>query len=76
MDFQSEIERLTVEISFSESADLYFQRGKIYWKIGQRAAALTDLNKAVSLDPDSGAKDYLAMLNDIMDFYDTDQWNP
>lgn len=58
------------------SADLYFQRGKLHWKAGRKAEAMTDFNTALSIDPASPAKAYLDMANEIMDFYNTDLYNP
>lgn len=60
----------------SGSADLYFQRGKLKWKMGDKPAAMSDFSNAVILDPESPAKGYLEMANDIMDFYNTDLYNP
>lgn len=56
--------------------DLFYRRGKLYWKAGQRAEAITDFNSAVAIDPKSPALAYLLMVNDIMDFYNTDLYNP
>ena len=57
-------------------ADLFYRRGKLYGKCGRRAEAITDFNSAVALDPQSPAGAYLDMTTDIMDFYNTDLYNP
>ena len=32
-------------------SDLYFRRGKLYWRLGRRADATSDYTKASALDP-------------------------
>lgn len=74
---KNDIRELTAKIA--EKPDnplLLFERGKAYWKLGEKAKAMTDFNAALSLDPESPAKQYLEMANDIMDFYNTDLYNP
>lgn len=58
------------------NANLYYERGKLHWKVGSRAEAITDFNTSVSLNPLSPAKSWLEMANEIMDFYNTDLYNP
>lgn len=57
-------------------ADLLYERGKLYWKSGNKGKAMSDFNAAVLIAPDSPAKGYLEMAKDIMDFYNTDLYNP
>jgi len=76
-NIEKQIEELTNFINVTNSNDdLYYQRGKLYWKIGKRAESLTDFNTAIVINPESPASGYLKMLNDIMDFYNTDFYNP
>ena len=76
-DIKRQIENLSSLISENTAdASLFFERGKLYWKACDKAAAMTDFNTALSLDPSSPAKGYLEMANDIMDFYNTDLYNP
>lgn len=76
-NIQSEIDALTLRIRMMPNlAANYYERGKLYWKLGDRAAAITDFNTAVSLDPSSPAVGYLRMANDILDFYNHDLYNP
>ena len=76
-DIKKQIEAITAKIAGSEPiADDYFCRGKLYWRLGDRASAITDFNEALTLDPDSPAKAYLRMANEILDFYNTDLYNP
>ena len=74
---QAEIDFLTLQINGNpRNDDLYFRRGKLYWRLDNRGAAITDFNTAISLNPNSSAKAYLKMANDILDFYNTDLYNP
>lgn len=72
------IRRLTDDINNSSTPDsaLFFERGKLFWKTGDKGAAITDFNTALSLDPASPAKAFLDMATDVMDFYNTDLYNP
>ena len=76
-DILAQIDVLTQAIATNPDAPtLYFERGKLYWKIGNRAGAITDYNTAISLDPSSPARAHLDMANDILNFYNTDLYNP
>lgn len=76
-EINDKIAQLSLKIaSAAADADLLYQRGKLYWKLGQKAAAMTDFNAAVALDPASPAAAYLRMANEIMNFYNTDLYNP
>lgn len=63
-------------ISDPSNDTAYYERGKLYWKKGMRAEAITDFNSAIAINPQSPAVDYLKMINEIMDFYNTDLYNP
>lgn len=72
-----QIKDLTDKIAKSSKDDnLFYERGKLYWKTGKRAEAITDFNAAILINPHSPAADYLNMVNEIMDFYNTDLYNP
>ncbi|MDE6300709.1 MAG: tetratricopeptide repeat protein [Muribaculaceae bacterium] len=75
-DIQEKIQRITEEIASKPSADGYYRRGKLYWRVGDRQHAITDFNQAVQMDADSPAAIYLNMTRDVMDFYNTDLYNP
>lgn len=75
-DINGLIASLTAGIQVNPTAEQYYSRGKLYWKAGKRGEAMTDFNAAIALDPNSPAAAYLAMANDIMDFYNTDLYNP
>lgn len=77
MDIQSQIDALTLQIKMMPRlASNYYERGKLFWRMGNRASAITDFNTALSLDPNSPAATYLKMANDILDFYNHDLYNP
>ncbi len=74
---ESEIMRLNDAIEdHPDVARLYYERGRLYWKCGRRGEAISDYEHAASLDPDSPAATALAQARDIMDFYNTDLYNP
>ncbi|MDE6098598.1 MAG: tetratricopeptide repeat protein [Muribaculaceae bacterium] len=58
------------------SADTYYQRGRLYWKLQQHGAAISDYETAAQLDSESPAAEALAMSRQIMDFYHKDRFNP
>ena len=71
------IDQISSEINKNPNiSKLYFERGKLYWKLNLKSEAITDFNTAVSIDPNSPAKTYLDMSTDIMNFYNTDLYNP
>lgn len=77
LNIESEIKDLTEKIAqYPENDALYYERGKLYWKGGKRAEAITDFNTAIANNPQSPAAEYLNMVNEIMDFYNTDLYNP
>lgn len=57
-------------------AQVYYERGREFWRIGERGRAISEYNEAAALDPDSPAVTVLRLVNDIMDFYDPNQLNP
>lgn len=57
-------------------ADLYFRRGKLWWRLGNRAAATSDYARASALDPASPAVKALEHARDVADFFNPDLYNP
>lgn len=55
---------------------LHFLRGKLHWRLGNQAEAMTDYARAVELNPDSPARRALEQSRDIMDFFNPDLLNP
>lgn len=62
--------------SGNADADIYYQRGRIYWKLQQHGAAISDYETAAQLDPSSPAAQALQMSRQVMDFYHKDRYNP
>lgn len=63
-------------VTGAAAADIFYRRGRLYWKLGQRGAAISDYERAVAIDSESPAAEALKMCRDIMDFYNTDLYNP
>lgn len=57
-------------------AEMYFRRGKLYWRLGRRSAATSDYVKASSLDADSPAVKALEQARDVEAFFNPDLYNP
>lgn len=64
-----------VEVDFTD-AEVYFLRGKAYWRLGNRARALSDYATAADLDPDSPAVIALEQAREIEAFFNPDLLNP
>lgn len=58
------------------TADTYYQRGRLNWKLQQHGAAISDYEAAAQLDPQSPAVQALDMSRQVMDFYHKDRYNP
>lgn len=54
----------------------FFQRGKLYWKIGETARAMNDYATAARINPDSPAATALEHSHDIQNFFNPDLLNP
>lgn len=87
--FWLEVERLTAEgeydkvlskfedeISVNPTSELYYQRGRLLWKLGRKTEAMSDYGRAIELDPESPAVAALQMAREVMDFYNRDLYNP
>lgn len=55
---------------------LYFERGKLYWRIGERAKAMSDYAMAKSVNPESPAAKALDQAYDVANFFNPDLYNP
>lgn len=53
-----------------------YEEGLVYAQRAEWGAASTAFRKAIALDPNSPAVQSLAMINDILDFYHKDNFNP
>lgn len=54
----------------------FFDRGKLKWRLGDRAGAMGDYSKATELNPDSPAAMALEQARDIAGFFNPDLYNP
>lgn len=55
---------------------LFFERGKLHWRTGDRAKAMGDYAKAKSINPDSPASRALELAYDVANFFNPDLYNP
>lgn len=60
----------------SDLDEAYTLRGMKYWGMQKRAAAINDYLSAIRLNPESKARHALQATNEIMDYYNTDLYNP
>lgn len=88
-EIRAEVERLLSEnnpdealkvldkaVEVNNEAVLFYERGRLLWKLGRKTDAMSDYSKAVSIDPKSPAAVALQMACDVMDFYNHDLYNP
>lgn len=74
---ENSIKELTKKIeSNPDDAVALFERGKLFWRLGRRSAAMTDYNAAIAIDPNSPAATALEQAQAIDDFYNHDLYNP
>ena len=68
---------LNNEITQSQNNDkLYFTRGKLHWRLGNKSQAITDYEHAVDINPDSPARIALDNARDVIAFFNPDLYNP
>ena len=68
---------LNKEITIEKNNDqLYFQRGKINWRLGNKSQAITDYEHAVDINPLSPARIALDNARDVISFFNPDLYNP
>ncbi|MDE6115952.1 MAG: hypothetical protein K2G33_00405 [Duncaniella sp.] len=60
----------------SDSDILYFRRGKLRWRLGDRSGAMSDYAKAKELNPESPASKALEQAYDVANFFHPDLYNP
>lgn len=51
-------------------------RGIKYWGAGKRALAINDYLAAIRINPESNAREALKAANEILDYRNTDLYNP
>ena len=57
-------------------ANLYYLRGNAHGQKGELGAALNSYLEAISLEPDGPAREAYRALQQVMEFYDKDRYNP
>lgn len=55
---------------------LYFTRGKIHWRLGNKSQAITDYEHAVAINPQSQARIALENARDVISFFNPNLYNP
>lgn len=55
---------------------LLAEKGKLLWRMGKRAEAISAYEQGAQLDPSGPAALLLAHSNEIMDFFNPDLLNP
>lgn len=70
------IENLLANAADNERALLLAEKGKILWRNGHRAEALSAYEEGALLDPDGAAALLLSHSREIMDFFNPDLLNP
>lgn len=78
MDNNGEIARLTAAIESSpQDASLYAERGKLHFRAHDFGSALNDFNAVLALDEKNAeVKQYVKMINEILDYRYKDIYNP
>lgn len=82
MRIEAHITRLDTQISTAEArggdglATLYFDRGRSWWKLGEKGKAISDYERAAAIDSESPAVEALELARRVMNFYHTDLYNP
>ena len=57
-------------------SDELYERGNVFRKQGNWQEAINCYMEAIELNPDSPAVEAKAMLDDILNFYNKDAYNP
>lgn len=78
MDIKDELARLARAIKGDpENTGPLMERGRLYHRAGEFGSALNDFLRIVELDAENvEAKEYIKMINEILQFRHTDIYNP
>lgn len=60
----------------SGDEEALIERGRLYWALGQRGAAISDYLAAQKINPSGKASQLLKATYEILDFYNKDLYNP
>ena len=75
-NIEAAIDKISEILEKEVSADAYYYRGRLYWRLGNKSRAISDYCHAVELNPESEAREALKMATSIMDFYNKEIYNP
>lgn len=75
-DYEHALNELSEAIAKAPDAALYFERGKLYWRLGNRAKAASDYAEAAALDTASPAAEALRHAQEVEAFFNPDLLNP
>ena len=59
-----------------ENDELYFVRGRLFWRLGDRRRAINDYGRAVEINPQSKAAYALENAREVLSFFNPDLLNP
>lgn len=59
-----------------DNAEALFERGRTYWRLGERSKAMSDYCRADALEPDGRASVALDQARQIEAFFNPDLLNP
>ena len=51
-------------------------RGRLYWRMQNYSAAVTDFETALAINPECDAKHALELARDVFDYFNPDLLNP
>ena len=54
----------------------YFMRGRLYWRMQNYSAAVTDFETALTINPECDFKHALELARDVFDYFNPDLLNP
>lgn len=76
-NWEKTLEALTDNIAQEPHNDHWcLMRGQVYWRLGEKAKAITDYEHAVQINPESPAKTALELARKVMNYYNPDLMNP
>ncbi len=77
VDFPESVEILTEYLTaHPEDDEALMVRGMKYWGAGKRSLAINDYLAAIAINPESRARQALDAANSILDYRNTDLYNP
>ncbi len=75
--YEEAVEALTIYVnSHPEDDAALTARGMKHWGAGKRSLAINDYLAAIKINPDSNAREALRAATEILDYRNTDLYNP